>query len=183
MLDVRVCSIIQPEKYKELIEKYNDIFHTEKQVIYFLDLNGNFEFIKTKTYSKICFNTSNIHENIQDKKIVQIDKEYTSNMSDILETLKYFPKVKWYRTRNVAKLEFGIEMHLDYIIGYGYILKVKKQVDDSSKLDISKIELGNFLESLNVDITQKKELDEKFDEYILNWDIYTKDVKEDIFLR
>lgn len=171
---VHLKSFLKPDKYKELIEKYNNILHTEKQIIYFFNTKENFKFMKTKTYCELCINES---------KIVKIDEKYTDNMSYILDSLGYVPNLKYYRTRSRAKLEYEIELYLDYIVGYGYIIEVVKDVQDEANVDLTKIELGNFLESLDVDIINKDELDKRKEEYILNWNMLTRNVDEQNFLK
>ena len=171
---VRLKSFLTPDKYKELIEMYNNILHTEKQIIYFFNTKENFKFMKTKMYCELCINES---------KIVKIDTKYTDNMSYILDSLGYVPNLKYYRTRSRAKLEYGIEIYLDYIVGYGYIIEVVKDVQDESKIDLTRIELGNFLESLDINVMSEKELDKRREEYVLNWDMLTRNVNEKNFLK
>lgn len=183
MINVELRSFIKPEKYKELIEKYNNILHTEKQISYFFNSNEDLRFMKTKRYSEICIKEGNMHDDIKKEKNVKIDSKYNENMSYILNNLGYIPQVKWFRTRSNASLEFGIDLFLDYTVGYGYIIEVSKNIEDSSKADITKIELGNFLESLDIDITSKDEFNKKYDEYILNWEKFTERVDENNFLK
>lgn len=166
-------TFLKPDKYKELIEQYNSILHTEKQIIYFFNSNKNFKFMKTKRYCELC---------IDEDKSVKIDEKYTNNMSHVLNSLGYIPDVKWFRTRSKANLDFGISLYLDYIVGYGYIIQVSKEVEDNTKLDLTKIELGNFIESLDIDILNDEELDKKHEEYVLNWDRLTRNVDEQSFL-
>ena len=47
MAKVTLRTFLKADKYKELIEKYNDVLHTEKQIIYIFNDN-NFKFMKTK---------------------------------------------------------------------------------------------------------------------------------------
>ena len=109
--------------------------------------------------------------------------EIYDNMSYILDSLGYVSNLKYYRTRSRAKLEYGIELYLDYIVGYGYIIEVVKDVQDESKIDLTKIELGNFLESLDINVMSEKELDKRREEYVLNWDMLTRNVNEQNFLK
>ena len=109
--------------------------------------------------------------------------EIYDNMSYILDSLGYVSNLKYYRTRSRAKLEYGIELYLDYIVGYGYIIEVVKDVQDESKIDLTKIELGNFLESLDINVMSEKELDKRREEYVLNWDMLTRNVNEKNFLK
>lgn len=171
---VRLKSFLKPDKYKELIEEYNNILHTEKQIIYFFNTKEKFKFMKTKMYCELC---------IDESRTVKIDEKYTNNMSYILHSLGYIPNLKYFRTRSKAKLEYGIELYLDYIVGYGYIIEVAKDVQDEGKVDLTRIELGNFLESLDVDIMDKNELDKRKEEYILNWNMLTRNVDEQNFLK
>lgn len=183
MVNVEIRSFLKPDKYKELIEKYNNILHTEKQVTCYFDLKEDFRFMKTKRYSEICLKSGSMHDEARNEKIVRIESKYSSDMSDILELLNYKPKVKWYRTRSTAILDFGIELCLDYTVGYGYIIEVGKNIEDRSKVDLTKIELGNFLESLDIDITSKEEFNKKYEDYILNWDRLTLKKDEESFLK
>lgn len=183
MIHVEIRSFIKPEKYKELIEKYNNILHTEKQISYFFNSKEDLRFMKTKRYSEICIKEGNMHDDIRKEKIVKIDSKYNDDMAYILNDLGYVPQVKWFRTRSKATLDFGIDFCLDYTVGYGYIIEVSKNIEDNTKYDLTKIELGNFLESLDIDITSKDEFDKKYDEYVLNWERFTQRVNENSFLK
>lgn len=174
MAQVSFKTFLKPDKYKELIEKYNSILHTEKQIIYLFNSNESFRFMKTKRYCEFCIN--------QDR-VVKIDAKYTNNMSYTLNSLGYIPNVKWFRTRSEANLDFGMSMYLDYIVGYGYIIEVSKEVEENAKSDLTKIELGNFIESLDIDILKDEELSKKHEEYVLNWERLTGTIDEENFLR
>ncbi len=172
MTKVTVKTFLDAEKYKELIEKYNNILHTEKQVVFFFE-NSQLRFIRTKRYCGLSFK----------EKIVKIDNEYLENMDYILNSIGLIPSVKWYRTRSKANLEYEISINLDYVVGYGYLIEVNKIIQDDSKIDITKIELGNFIESLDIELLDQSIIKEKYDEYILNWKRLTNKVSEEIFLR
>ena len=183
MVNVEIRSFIKPEKYKELIEKYNNILHTEKQISYFFNSKEDFRFMKTKMYSEICLKEGKMHDDIKSEKIVKIDSKYNNNMEYVLNDLGYIPQVKWFRTRSKANLDFGIDLCLDYTVGYGYIIEVSKNIEDNSKSDLTKIELGNYLESLDIDITSKDEFNKKYNDYVLNWEKFTQKVDENNFLK
>lgn len=169
---VTVKTFLDAEKYKELIEKYNDILHTEKQVVFFFE-NSQLRFIRTKRYCGLSFK----------EKIVKIDNEYLENMDYILNSIGLIPSVKWYRTRSKANLEYEISINLDYVVGYGYLLEVNKIIQDKSKIDTTKIELGNFIESLDIELLDQSIINKKYDEYTLNWERLTNKVNEEIFLK
>ncbi len=169
---VTVKTFLDAEKYKELIEKYNDILHTEKQVVFFFE-NSQLRFIRTKRYCGLSFK----------EKIVKIDNEYLENMDYILNSIGLIPSVKWYRTRSKANLEYEISINLDYVVGYGYLLEVNKIIQDKSKIDTTKIELGNFIESLDIELLDQSIINKKYDEYTLNWERLTNKVSEEIFLK
>ena len=76
MISVELRSFIKPDKYKELIEKYNNILHTEKQINYFLNSKEDIRFMKTKRYSEICIKHGNMHDDIKKEKSVKIDSKY-----------------------------------------------------------------------------------------------------------
>lgn len=172
MTKVTVKTFLDAEKYKELIEKYNDILHTEKQVVFFFE-NSQLRFIRTKRYCGLSFK----------EKIVKIDNEYLENMDYILNSIGLIPSVKWYRTRSKANLEYEISINLDYVVGYGYLLEVNKIIQDKSKIDTTKIELGNFIESLDIELLDQSIINKKYDEYTLNWERLTNKVSEEIFLK
>lgn len=169
---VTVKTFLDAEKYKELIEKYNNILHTEKQVVFFFE-NSQLRFIRTKRYCGLSFK----------EKIVKIDNEYLENMDYILNSIGLIPSVKWYRTRSKANLEYEISINLDYVVGYGYLLEVNKIIQDKSKIDTTKIELGNFIESLDIELLDQSIINKKYDEYTLNWERLTNKVNEEIFLK
>ena len=169
---VTVKTFLDAEKYKELIEKYNNILHTEKQVVFFFE-NSQLRFIRTKRYCGLSFK----------EKIVKIDNEYLENMDYILNSIGLIPSVKWYRTRSKANLEYEISINLDYVVGYGYLLEVNKIIQDKSKIDTTKIELGNFIESLDIELMDQSIINKKYDEYTLNWERLTNKVSEEIFLK
>ena len=139
--------------------------------------------MKTKRYSEICIKDGNMHDDIRKEKNVKIDSIYNDNMDYVLNNLGYIPQVKWFRTRSKTTLEVGMDLCLDYTIGYGYIVEVSKNIEDETKSDITKIELGNFLESLDIDITSKDEFNKKYNEYVLNWEKMTENVNENNFLK
>ena len=172
MTKVTVKTFLDAEKYKELIEKYNNILHTEKQVVFFFE-NSQLRFIRTKRYCGLSFK----------EKIVKIDNEYLENMDYILNSIGLIPSVKWYRTRSKANLEYEISINLDYVVGYGYLLEVNKIIQDKSKIDTTKIELGNFIESLDIELMDQSIINKKYDEYTLNWERLTNKVSEEIFLK
>lgn len=173
MAHVVLKTFINASKYKELIEKYNNIFHTEKQIVYSYDLEDKFNFIKTKRHCKILI----------DDRDINIDTCYTKNMSYLLEHLGYFPRIKWFRTRSIAKLDYEIQLCLDYVKDFGYIIQLSKIVENSKKEDLTKIELGNFLESIDIDITNNEELNKRYEEYILNYEKIIDNINEEIFLK
>lgn len=183
MIKVEKVSFLKPDKYKDLIEKYNSILHTEKQIIYSYNLKENFRFIQTKRYCQLCVKSNDLEQDVNSEKNVIIENKYASNMHEILNVLNYIPTVKWYRTRSKASLDFGIELYLDYIVGYGYMIKLLKTIEDEEKVDTTKIELGNLLESLDINITTKEEINKKYEEYILNWDRLTQIIDEESFLK
>lgn len=172
MTKVTVKTFLDAEKYKELIEKYNNILHTEKQVVFFFE-NSQLRFIRTKRYCGLSFK----------EKIVKIDNEYLENMDYILNSIGLIPSVKWYRTRSKANLKYEISINLDYVVGYGYLLEVNKIIQDKLKIDTTKIELGNFIESLDIELLDQSIINKKYDEYTLNWERLTNKVSEEIFLK
>ena len=91
--------------------------------------------------------------------------------------------MKWYRTRSKAKLDYDIFINLDYIVGYGYLIELSKDIDENVEHDLIKIELGNFLESLDIEILDDEKMKEKYDEYVLNWDRLTYKVSEESFFK
>lgn len=103
-------------------------------------------------------------------------------MENILKSIGYETSVKWYRTRSKAKLDYDIFINLDYVVGYGYLIELSKDIDENVEHDLIKIELGNFLESLDIEILEDKKMKEKYDEYVLNWDRLTYKVSEESFL-
>lgn len=183
MIQVELRAFLKPDEYKNLIEKYNNILHTEKQINYFYNSKKDFRFIKTKRYCELCIKQGDMHDSIKNEKVVKIDTEYMENLSDILYSLGYIPEVKWFRTRSSAKLDFGFDMCLDYTVGYGYIIEISKDIEDENNVDLAKIELGNFLESLDIDLTPKEVFDEKYQEYTSNWIELTSKVDEEKFLK
>lgn len=172
MTKVTVKTFLGAEKYKELIEKYNDILHTEKQVVFSFE-NSQLSYIRTKRYCGLIFN----------ERIVKIDNQYLENMEYILDSIGLIPSVKWYRTRSKANLEYEISINLDYVVGYGYLIELSKDIDENVEHDLIKIELGNFLESLDIEILEDKKMKEKYDEYVLNWDRLTYKVSEESFFK
>ena len=60
---------------------------------------------------------------------------------------------------------------------------LSKDIDENVEHDLIKIELGNFLESLDIEILEDKKMKEKYDEYVLNWDRLTYKVSEESFFK
>lgn len=172
MAKVTLRTFLKADKYKELIEKYNDVLHTEKQIIYIFNDN-NFRFMKTKRYCSLD----------SSENYVKIESKYSKSMENILKSIGYEPSVKWYRTRSKAKLDYDILINLDYVVGYGYLIELSKDIDENVEHDLIKIELGNFLESLDIEILEDKKMKEKYDEYVLNWDRLTYKVSEESFFK
>ena len=135
--------------------------------------DSNFRFMKTKRYCSLD----------SGKNYVRIDSKYSKSMEDILKSIGYEPSVKWYRTRSKAKLEYDILINLDYIVGYGYLVEISKHLDENREHDLTKIELGKFLESLDIEILDDEKMKEKYDEYVLNWDRLTYKVSEESFFK
>ena len=77
MAKVTLRTFLKADKYKELIEKYNDVLHTEKQIIYIFNDN-NFRFMKTKRYCSLD----------SGENYVKIENKYSKSMENILNSVQ-----------------------------------------------------------------------------------------------
>ena len=112
-----------------------------------------------------------------------VDKTMTALENGKTRMVGLYDVISGLSVKSKANLDVGIGLCLDYTVGYGYIIEVTKNIEDISKSDLTKIELGNFLESLDIDITSKEEFDKKYNEYVLNWEKFTEKVDEINFLK
>jgi adenylate cyclase class IV len=124
----------------------------------------------------------NIHDDAREEIEVFVDNKYESSLTKMLSCLGYEVEIKWFRKRLMGEYK-GITLTIDYTAGYGYIIELENLIKDESKIESTKEELLKIFNDLDIKVSLKQEFKDKYEDYKMNWNIYTKDIDEKEFLK
>lgn len=178
MIEVERRSFITKDIYDEILNKFKH--KTTKQITYYFDGDKDFRMMFMKDKIKLWLKEGQMHDDFRKEYEVLVDKEYGNTLLDMLHALGYKEKIKWYRTRN----EFthnNISITLDYTEGYGYIIEGEILVSNEEKIDNASKQIELMFNDFNINISNKQEFKDKYENYVVNWSNYTKDIDEENF--
>ena len=184
MIEVEKRSFITKEKYEDIIvklKKDNVDMEETNQITYYLKGDTDFRIMFPNDFTKMWLKKGNLHDDAREEMEVKVDNQYKEDLIKMLSALNYEVEIKWFRKRIEATYN-SYYLTLDYSIGYGYIIEIEKLVEDEKEIDDVKQELESTLKALGVEITPKEEFNIKYQDYKLNWNSYTKEVNEAVFL-
>lgn len=185
MIEVELRTFISEEKYNELLSYFkgeNIDVKTQKQITYYFAGEQDFRMMITDEYCQLWLKKGKIHDDAREEFIVRIDKSYKDNLLNMLEILGFKVEIKWFRIRNSLKWN-DVKVTLDYTYGYGYIMELELIVETEKEVEDGKMKLKELFNKLNVEVSEKKLFQEKYEDYKANWSKYTRGVNEDQFLR
>lgn len=176
-IEVEIRSFIDKDKYEELIKyfkKNGKKISKDYQETYYFDCPQDLRIQKNKYYSKIWLKKGKLHDESREEIEIQTKIEDFENLENLFLALNYKIKIKWFRTRNEFEWE-GIKVCVDYTKGYGYILELEILCDEINK-DKALEDLKKKIKLLNVEITDKKEFENRFQYYQNNWEELSKTI-------
>lgn len=162
MLEIEIRSFITKKEFDNLKKFFNKnakLIKNDFQETYYFDCPQDLRIQKNRYYSKIWLKSGKIHDEKREELEIKFDKEDFSNLLDLFTTLKYKVKIKWLRKRSEYRWR-GIKVCLDNTKGYGLILELEGK-------NIKK--LKKMMSELNIELTPRKEFEEKFKYYKKNW--------------
>ncbi|HBY19615.1 MAG: hypothetical protein A2Y24_06285 [Clostridiales bacterium GWE2_32_10] len=177
MLEVELRTFINKNKYEELLKFFKDKnlrITEEKQITCYFEGDKDFRLMLTDEYCQLWLKDGELHDDAREEQIVKVDNIYKDSLIKMLYKLGYEEEIKWYRVRNSLVWD-GIYVTIDYTHGYGYILEVEIQVENDEDIENAKAKLQELFKALNVELTEKSEFKDKFEDYKKNWREYTKD--------
>jgi adenylate cyclase class IV len=74
-----------------------------------------------------------------------------------------------------------ISFTLDYTHGYGYIIEAEIIVSNENDIKEAEIKIEDALRQIGIEISPKTEFKEKYNDYVINWQEYTKEIIEESF--
>ena len=184
MVEVEKRSFITKDKYDSLIDYFKsnkyDIL-AEKQITTYFKGDTDFRLMNTPNYLKLWLKKGKLHDDAREEMEVIIDKNYEQDLKKMLDILGYEVSIKWYRTR-IELTYKDFKVTIDYSISYGYIVEFELLVDDESKIEAAKESISMMFKEFNIDQTPKEVFDDAYNNYKINWESYTKNVDDNIFL-
>ena len=169
-IEVEIRSFISEEKYKELLnffKKQNLSFKENIHETHYFDTEQDFRIYKTSKETIILLKKGNMHDEFREEIEIKLPKEEFEKVENLLSSLGFKIKVKWFRKRFEFKLE-EINICLDYTKGYGYIIELEIMSNEKNKEKNINI-LKEKLKSLNIDLTPKEEFEKRLKFYNENW--------------
>lgn len=182
MIEVEKRSFITKEKYDEIVMKLKDRMTQINQVTYYFKGEKDFRLMHTKNYSKLWLKGGIIHDEAREEIEVFLDEKETDKTFKLLNSLGYETEIIWYRSRNECEYK-GIKVAADYTVGYGYIIEVEKLIEDDQDVEAAKDKLDEILNEFNIEVSEKIEFKEKYEDYKINWKKYTDNVDVVEFLK
>lgn len=170
MIEVEARSFIPEEKYKELSDYFKhkaEYVGEDEQITIYFSGEKDLRTRLTSKHARIILKEGKIHDKGREELEVVLPKEDFDNINNILETLGFKIKVKWFRKRHVFKWD-DIRLFLDFTRGYGYIIELEKFCDEKDKQKTHDY-LIKKLEKLGLALTSKQEFTKRFNHYIKNW--------------
>ncbi|HCC07734.1 MAG TPA: hypothetical protein DEP72_06215 [Clostridiales bacterium] len=184
MIEVELRTFINKDKYEELLKFYsgkNIEIKKEKQITTYFKGDKDFRLMVTPDYCQLWLKDGEIHDDAREEVVVKLEKSYKESLVTMLHKLGYEEEIKWYRVRN-SFTDNNIYITIDYTHGYGYILEMEKQVEKEEDIESAKTKLQKVFENLNIELTEKKEFKEKYEDYKINWNEYTQNIDEEQFV-
>lgn len=169
-IEVEVRSFVSKEKFEELLNFFKqnaELIKEDCQETFYFDCKQDLRIQKNKFYSKVWMKKGEIHDEHREEIEIKFKREDFENLKKIFLSLGYNIDIKWLRKRFQFKWN-DITVCMDDTKGYGYIIELEKMCSDENK-EKEYNYLKNKLKSLNVDITSKKEFNERFENYKQNW--------------
>jgi predicted adenylyl cyclase CyaB len=175
-IEVEIRSFISKEKYEELLGFFNKNakkLNEDYQETYYFDSPQDLRIQKNQHYSKVWLKKGKIHDESREEIEIKTRIEDFENLEKLFLALDYKVKIKWFRTRNEFDWN-GIKVSVDYTKGYGYIIELEKMCNKIQKEEGLKI-LKEKMDELKIELTPRKEFENKFNDYKKNWQKLTKD--------
>jgi len=180
LYEVEVRSFLKPQGYKKL-ENYlrqnakliNDI---QMEIVVFLTSQGDLRLVKTDQELKLVYRLGSIYQSIRPEMEVLADTKDLSELEDIFTALKFKISCRYQMKRKSFRWQ-GTMISLDNIRGLGLIVEIKKLVDGRKVKKYEKdlqSRLEKLLISLDLPLTTKSELKQKYLDYKKNWNKLVK---------
>lgn len=185
MIEVELRTFIDESKNNELLKYFEqkDIeVINQKQITYYFKGDQDFRLMLTNDFCQLWLKRGEIHDEAREELIVKVDNKYKDDLIGMLKLLGFDIEIKWFRVRN-SLVWNNIDVTLDYTHGYGYILELEKLVEDESQIESGKEILNKGFEELNIKMSEKQLFKEKYEDYKINWEKYTSEIDEMLFLK
>lgn len=185
MIEVELRTFIDQNKYNELLTyfKQNDTeIITQKQITYYFKGDQDFRLMLTNDFCQLWLKKGEIHDDAREELVVKVDNQYKNDLIGMLKLLGFDSEIKWFRVRN-SFIWNNINVTLDYTHGYGYILELENLVQDESQIQYGKEILNKGFEELKIIVSDKQLFKEKYEDYKINWEKYTSEIDEILFLK
>lgn len=174
MIEVEVRSFISQEKYEELLEFFSenaDLVKNDFQETHYFDCESDLRIQKGGSYSKVWLKKGKMHDDVREEVEIRLPKEDFDNLGLLFKSLGYGVQVKCFRQRDEFSWK-GIKVCIDYTKGYGYIIELEKKIEDIEEKHETLKELENALLELGLEVTPKSIFNEKFEDYVNNWESF-----------
>ena len=174
-IEVEIRSFISKEEYEKLLKFFKEkskLIKEDYQESFYFDCDQDLRIQKNNFYSKVWMKKGKLHDDSREEIEIRFDKDDFEKLEKLFVSLGFNIEIKWLRKRLEFEWE-DIVVCLDDTKGYGYIIELEKMSSEENKEEELK-SLKQKLESLNIEITPKKEFEDKFDYYKKNWKSLTK---------
>lgn len=169
-IEVEIRSFITKDKYDELLlffKEHSEFIKEDYQETFYFDCEQDLRIQKNNFYSKIWMKKGKIHDDCREEIEIKFEKDEFENLEKLFVNMGLNVEIKWFRNRIEFKWD-DVVVCLDDTKGYGYIIELEKMCSEEEK-DKEYLLLKNKLESLKVEISLKREFNERFNFYKENW--------------
>ncbi|HEB01454.1 MAG TPA: CYTH domain-containing protein [Candidatus Portnoybacteria bacterium] len=169
-IEVEVRSFISKSQYYNLLKyfkKQGKFLGRDCQITYYFSGKSDLRTQKNKNLAKLWLKGGRIHDNHRKEIEIRFNRKDFDKLEELLITLGYKVEIKWFRTRNDF-LWKGTKVAVDYTKGYGYIIELERMVGPRNKNRVYQ-KLLEQLNQLKINLTPKKEFEQKFRYYKRNW--------------
>lgn len=156
----------QYEDFKTFFDLVNVV--PERQITTYYEIPGkDLRLMQTSSYCKIWLKGGKIHDICREEKEVYIDKNYSSEIEDILIDV-FDIKTRWYRERYKFKYK-DANICLDRTINYGCILELEIMIEDTPNILLAENTINAYIEELGLHDTDVSFWNDLYSNYVAHW--------------
>jgi len=174
-IEVEIRSFVSDKQYNAILSKLEKtakyVSETEEETVYFSS-DKDLRLRRNRKEASIILKEGKIHDNFRKEYEVKFNVVDFEKMEDLLKSLGYEIKIKWFR-RRLKYEQDDVKIFLDETRGYGKIIEIEKMVNLGEEKIVYK-NLENRLKDFDIKITSKDEFNSAFEYYKNNWESLIK---------